>query len=478
VISSVLVPVSTGSGIVVLISSVYWRLRSRGLGVGYWRIKGKDARRGHRDAAYVRRTWKPLAWQLKLYQKYTKPGRSQLKSGTGAVKPPRIKYPKLKRISSDKFGVTVEFELVPTVKLKDFRDSTEDLTNYWHMVRVSADQPESNLVRVRAVHRDPLIVKTLAVPTGEPETLRYYPAGPDEFGQIARIRLHHSSGIGVSGLPTFGKTSFIMGLITYLAPSASVAFLIADGKTSTGYEGDYMDVAPRALSVIGDDLFTFNMWIKQLNMLRRMRSSTIRQALGVRNFWEVGPTPEWPMIMPIIDEAHTYFEQVPAFGNPELIAHNQLAGDNAYQAADLVRKCQSVGIVPVFATQKETSDAMPTMLRDNLTTGVCFAVRTDEAAQAALGRAIRSHPDANPVNYQSEDYIGVATMMAVNRPGFVRFRSPYCRESVAADICERYAHLVQPSTCPGITIGQDHRAILAASGASDLLDIWQANGKS
>lgn len=472
-VTSTLLPIVAGTTGIVTFSGTYWTLHIHGLGVRYWRIRSADARRSHRDAAYVRRTWKQIARFLGLYLKDSRPGRRAANSPSGGnrANAPKIRYPKVKRITSDEFGVTADIKLVPSVKLKDFRDATEDLANYWEMVRVTAEQPESNMVRVRAVRRDPLMTKTIAVFPDQPRSLRYYPAGLDDFGRPADIRIHHGSGLSVFGLPTYGKTSSILGLVTYFAPSESVVFLIADGKTTTGYEGDYMDVAPRALSLIGDDPYTFNAWIKQINRIRRMRSSTIRQALGTRNFWDIGPTPEWPLIFPIIDECHTFFDQVSASGNSDLQSHNAVNADNAYQVADLIRKCQSVGIFPVLATQKGTTDAIPSMIRDNLSASVCFAVKTDEAAQAALGKGIRAQPDANPVNYQSEDYIGVATMLAANRPGYVRFRSPYCREAVAADVCERTAHLVRPEVCPGIDIGQAHRAILAADDPSGLLDI-------
>jgi hypothetical protein len=45
--------------------------------------------------------------------------------------------------------------------------------------------------------------------------------------------------------------------------------------------------------------------------LRRRRAAVIRDpeyagGMGVRNFWTVGPTETWPLVVLIIDEAHTY----------------------------------------------------------------------------------------------------------------------------------------------------------------------------
>lgn len=452
----------------------YLTAQSYGLGAKYWTLKDPDERRAHRDAARVRRTWRRLARHLKLYLKDDMPTvRQALMTNDTRASEPTIKTPKIKHVETDSYGLTIDFDLVAGVKLKHFQDAAEDLANYWRMTRVACFQPESNRVRVRAVRRDPLATPLLMTAPRQVRSLRYYTAGVDEYGQAARVRLHNASGLGVYGLPTYGKTSFILGLITWLAQSPAVQFLIADGKVETGHEGDYLDVAPRALSVIGDDLETFNTWIKQINAFARMRSSTIRQTLGVKNVWdlEFGPTPEWPLIPVIIDEGHTFFEIIRDGGDPKLKARNKLAAENAHEVAELVKKRRSAGIWPIIATQKGTGDAIPTMIRDNLSASICFAVKTNAAAEAALGEGIKEHPDANPVQYQAEEYIGVASMVAERRAGFTRFRSPLCREAIAAAICDQTAELVAPQAVPGLTVGMDHLAQLPAGASTALLQL-------
>lgn len=461
-VTSTVLPIAASTGSVVLSGSAYWTLRMYGFGVRYWRLHNRDARRAHRDAAYVRRHWRPILRDLRLVLKTTRTTRNASAQQSVA----QLKYPKLKRIRSDDYGIIAKVELVPRVKLGDFQDKAEDLANYWRMIRVTATQLEPNVLEVRAVRRDPLLVKTLAVFPDMPKTLRYYPAGVDDFGMPVNLRLHSSSGIGVFGMPRFGKTSFILGLITYFAPSDSVAFLIADGKSTGGCDADYMDVAPRAHSVIGNDPLVFNQWAKQIEMVRRMRAATMRQARGVRNFWDAGPSPEWPLIMPIIDECHNFFDIIPAGGNPDMTFRNGIAAENAHLVANIVRMGPSAGILPVLTTQKSTSDGIPTMIRDNLHSKICYAVATDEAVHAALGKMINRFPEANPINFQHEDYIGVATMMMPDRPGYMRVRTPFCRDQVAAAVCERTAHLVRPSALPGLTVGQFHLALPEGDVAS------------
>lgn len=438
----------------------YWTLHRYGLGVRYFRLPDADHRRAHRDAARIRRGWKPLAADLKLYIKSTTPSRAGMARGNAEGRT-KLKVPKIKKVSTDRYGVTVEFKLVPRIRLEHFQGAAEDLSNHWGMIRVDAEQTRANHVTVRAVRRDPLTDPTEFDPTpADKIDLRRYVGGIDGFGRPAGIRLHHGSGMCVYGLPNTGKTSFMLGLISHFAPSPSVVFLIADGKSLTGCDGDYMDVAPRALSVIGNDPETFNYWIKEVALFRAMRASTMRQALGVRNFWDAGPTPEWPLVFVLIDECHVFFEQTTANGDPETARRNALAASNVHECANLVRMCQNVGIIPIFTTQKGTADAVPTMISHNAHASVCFAVKTSEAATAALREPIMKYPGVNPMNFQGEQYVGVATTYAENRAGYTQFRSPYCRDEIAARICGETARLVRPEVCPGLMVGQAHREML------------------
>lgn len=450
----------------------YLGLQTAGFGVSYWQIKDPELRRTHRDAARVRRTWMRLARYLGLSLRDDIPTmREAMFSDRNRAQQPKIKVPRIRKIDNDVFGLTIDFAALPGVGLEEFTKKADHLANYWRMTRVSAHQPEPGLIRVRAVRRDPLSIKLAVGTPRNPGRLDYFPAGLDEYGEIVKLRLKNSSGIGVYGLPGYGKTSFILGMISYLALSPAVQFIVADGKVETGLEGDYQDVADRCAVIIGDDMATFNALLKQLTAFRRMRSSTIRQALGTPNVWDVGPSADWPLIIVVIDECHTYFQQVKDGGNPELKKRNAMAAENVLLVEELGKKGRSVGIIPVPATQKSTGDAIPTQIRDVMTTAISFAVRTEEAAVAALGADIKNWPDAHPLTFQSEEYVGVASMVAEGRPGFTRFRSPHCRPAVAAAITQQAAHLVESESLSGVTIGQSHRAIAPGTAAALLPDM-------
>lgn len=467
------------TGTLALTLGLYLTLQNFGLGLRYWQLKTADERQAHRDAARIRRTWPRLMRNLGLSLTDHMPRLADSITGrkvneSGRLVRPRIHLPRMTNIEIDTFGITATIRLVPTVGLEHFEKHADQLANFWGMVRVHVIQQEPNKILMRAVRRDPLTLPLTVSTPRAPRDLRYYPAGLDEFGKVARVRLHHGSGIGVYGLPTYGKSSFILGLISYFAMSDRVQFLVADGKVETGHEGDYYDVAPRALSIIGSDVLTFNEWIKQVNSFRAWRAGVIRQALGTKDFWEVGPTPEWPLIFVIIDEAHSFFDQVKTTSkNTDLVNQNTKAAENAHEVAKFVRLCRSVGMELVISTQKGTSDAIPTQIRDNLHASISFAVKTDEAAIAALGQNIRDYPDANPTNYQAEQYIGVASMVAERRKGFVRMRTPLCKGAIAAAVCDQSAHLVRPMK--GVSVGLGHRALAPASPAALLPDTKDAH---
>lgn len=246
----------------------------------------------------------------------------------------------------------------------------------------------------------------------------------------------------MAGLPGYGKTSLINRLICDCAPAPEIQFAVADGKVSAAHEGDYADVIGRLFAFVGDDLEEANALFKRLVKLRRERSASIKRVLGVKNMWQVGPSEKWPLVMLIIDEAHTYFRDYKG-NDPATKKLAALAAENARLVEDLVKKGRSVGMAVLLATQKSTGDALPTFIRDVCPVGLSFAQKTAEASVAALGDDIRNWPDANPVNLQDPTYVGVASMALQGRPGFTRIRTPYVDDAHAAEIAAATAHLTR-----------------------------------
>jgi len=396
------------------------------------------------QAARIRRRWPRLARNLGLVLVDRTTSRLPMSKVAAAGKP-RYVVPKM-RVRPDQYGVIVDARTVPGVGLQEWQKAACYLADEWRAVRVAVTQPKPGRIRVRAVRRDPLTTQTRYAPDPEtltaPNDLSSVPIGTDEYAEPVSIRLSGVSGIGIYGLPGYGKTSLINGLITRLSPHPAVQFIGLDGKTSEPEEGDYGDVAERFALLVGDDLEQANKVLGELVEFRRARARSIRTLLGVKNVWHVGFTPDWPLLLIIIDEAHTYFSQVKDGGDRVLRARNALAAQNVLYVEDLIKKGRSVGIITILATQKGTGDAIPTQIRDVCAVSLAFACRTIEAAVAALGEDIRQYPEANPVALQDPAYIGVASMVVQGRPGFTRVRIPYVPEEIAAAVATRHRELV------------------------------------
>lgn len=349
----------------------------------------------------------------------------------------RVRYPRL-RIRSDRYGVTVRTKTLPGLGLEEWQRAARHLADAWGCVRVAVTRPRPGRIQIRAVRIDPLTETLTWVPDGSaPGDLRRVELGVDEYAAPVHLRLDGVSGVGIYGLPGYGKTSLVLGLISRLAPSPAVQLAVIDGKGG----GDYEDLAPRLFMLTGDDLEAANLALRRLVELRERRAAVIRRALGVRNLWQVGPSPAWPLVVVILDEAHTLFAQVKDGGDKDLKRRNALTAQNAILVEDLVRKGRSVGILTILTTQKGTGDAIPTSIRDVCAVSASFAARTDEAAVAALGADIRQHPEASPVALQDPAYIGVAVMAVAGRPGFTRVRCPLVEDADVARICEETAGL-------------------------------------
>jgi S-DNA-T family DNA segregation ATPase FtsK/SpoIIIE len=380
-------------------------------------------------------TWRTLARQLDLVTRDRTPEHSRVLDSKQAGKSRRSIRTPMIFPTADRYGVKVTLRTTPGVGLVEVQDAARHLADAWRSVRVAVTQPRPGWLHIRAVRLDPLteVTELDAVP-GPLNDLALIPIGVDEYAEPVALRLKGISGIGVYGLPGYGKTSLINGVICRLAALPVVHFIVFDGKLDEPLQGDYGDVADRLLYLGGDDLEEANRVLGLLVEHRKDRARRIRAELGVKDIWKApaGFTPEWPLLLVIIDEAHTYFSQVKDGGDRDRKARNAKAAQNVDYVEDLVKKGRAVGIITVVATQKGTGDAIPTMIRDVCTVSLCFAVKTIESAVAALGEDIREWPDVSPVALQDPVYIGVATMKVIGRAGFTRVRMPWVPDEIVA----------------------------------------------
>ena len=135
--------------------------------------------------------------------------------------------------------------------------------------------------------------------------------------------------------------------------------------------------------------------LREVHRLMLHRQGAIAQVLGVSDAWHLGPSRSWPLVLVVIDEAHTFFHERKGT-SPEVKAHNAVVAELSRLVEELVRKGRNVAIAVMLLTQRATGDAIPTRIRDNCQVAISFATRTLDGAVAALGEEIRQHPDASP----------------------------------------------------------------------------------
>ena len=184
--------------------------------------------------------------------------------------------------------MTATVSAIAGAGLADYQRAAGYLADTWGCVTVRAEQQGPGLIRLRGLHRDPL----LAPGSGRP--FRYRPAsltswwlGWAEDSRPVMVRLAEVSGIVVAGLAGFGKTMLVAHQLGQLAPSPAVQFVLVDGKGGP----DYDRLVPRAWLATKDDLTDVRDVLRRVHRLMVDRQGAIAQVLGVTDAWHLGPSP-------------------------------------------------------------------------------------------------------------------------------------------------------------------------------------------
>ncbi|MFC0098387.1 FtsK/SpoIIIE domain-containing protein [Micromonospora marina] len=342
-------------------------------------------------------------------------------------------------VAAERWGVRVDASTVGRLGVEEFTQAAGHLADVWRVPLVRVAQVRPGLVRIRALMHDPLTEPaTWAESADAGSDPAVWVAGVDADGQPVTIRSAGVSGVVVAGLAGYGKTSFLNARFCQLAPSSAVQFVLIDGKGGP----DYDDLFTRAWLSAKDDPEQVRDHLARVRELMVARQHAIRAVLGVKNVWHVGPSASWPLIVAVIDEAHTFLNETKGT-DAQSKRLDTLARETARLVEELIRKGRNVGIQVILATQKATGDAIPTKIRDNCQVAISFAQRTSEAATAVLGSDITAAPDEHPRRLQDPAYVGVASMVAQGRPGFTLVRTPYVPDATADAIATATAHLVR-----------------------------------
>jgi S-DNA-T family DNA segregation ATPase FtsK/SpoIIIE len=226
-------------------------------------------------------------------------------------------------IALDGQGVTATVAAIAGAGLTDYQKAATYLADTWGCISVRADQQGPGLIRLRGLHHDPLLAPArIDLPGTAPASLTSWWLGWAEDGTAVYVRLAEVSGMVVAGLAGFGKTMLVAHLLGQLAPSPAVQFVLIDGKGGP----DYDRLIPRAWLAAKDDLPQVRDVLRAVHRLMVGRQGAIASVLGVTDAWHLGPSPSWPLVIVIIDEAHTFFHDRKGT-SPEVKAHNALVAE-------------------------------------------------------------------------------------------------------------------------------------------------------
>ena len=160
------------------------------------------------------------------------------------------RFPTAEFVADDQ-GVTATVAAIAGAGLADYQRAAGYLADTWGCVTVRAEQQGPGLIRLRGLHRDPLLAPARVDLSGmAPASLDSWWLGWAEDSQPVMVRLAEVSGMVVAGLAGFGKTMLVAHLLGQLAPSPAVQFVLVDGKGGP----DYDRLFPRAWLSAKDDL--------------------------------------------------------------------------------------------------------------------------------------------------------------------------------------------------------------------------------
>src|ERR1022692_4327508 len=410
------------------------------------------ARRNMPRTLLVRIRWRWLMRNLGL-SKVDQHARDKAAANGGTTRKPAIHHPKVRSLRADHYGFVAKVKTVPGTGRKAFEDNAEHIANAFRCERVRISQPKPGRLIVRGLRTDPLAARF--GPEGAPQGTYEHPAparpylGLSEWAERRYLSLAGQTGIVIGGQPGRGKSSLIGSLLCQWAPSPLVQLAAADGKGSADME----DWHPRMWMHVDDVLEAAVGLLEDCHALMRARLGCVVQATGAKNSWHVGPTEAWPLVIVILDECQQYLDVASYKGDKEREA---LSRRCVTLTAELIRKGRSAMMVTILATQKPTTDSIPSTCSANAGISLCFGVKTIEAAAAVLGPDIREYGSVSPVGLRDDSMVGVLTStLATGQDPFTRVRVPGFSEVEIASRAAASAHLRRDprATLPGVGEG-------------------------
>jgi DNA segregation ATPase FtsK/SpoIIIE, S-DNA-T family len=205
-----------------------------------------------------------------------------------------------------------------------------------------------------------------APPPDEPSLWEPVHLGTDMFGNPVRVTLA-SRALLLGGLPDAGKSNGVAQVVGHAALCPDVALWLFDGK-----ETELCFWEPLADRVIGHDPDAAVDAIGELQALVDARLATVKAA-GMR---KITRESGHGFVLVVVDELALY---TATYGEP--VQQRRFAAG----LRDVVARGRAVGVIVVAATQRPSSDVVPTSLRDLFAYRWALACANDASSDIVLG---------------------------------------------------------------------------------------------
>ncbi|MFC0005521.1 FtsK/SpoIIIE domain-containing protein [Micromonospora siamensis] len=190
--------------------------------------------------------------------------------------------------------------------------------------------------------------------------------GIDEFGQPVYLPMIYRN-ILIGGEPGAGKSSLLNTIVGHAALCPDVRLCLLDGKqVELGLWEDACDV------FVGPDLHHANRTLRRVQTVMDNRYTFLKS----RRRRKIGPNDVFGQILVACDEI-AYFSATAGEKKDQELFHALLR--------DIVARGRAVGIIVAAATQRPSSDIIPTSLRDIFAWRFAGRCTTDVSSDIVLG---------------------------------------------------------------------------------------------
>lgn len=288
------------------------------------------------------------------------------------------RLPRVTRVRTTPVGERVHLAVRPgqSAELLDARVEELRAAVRARDVRITKDPDRSHRVLMDVIRRDPLASTANVSWLGHnTDTLSMWDRvhlGTTETGEPLWLSLVERS-LLAGGEPGSGKSSLLNVVATHAAKSPDAHLVLIDPN-----EVQFGPWRHRALAYASDDPVEALDVLELVRAEIRRRLNLLKTLPGVvrKVTHDIATTHGLPLWVLIIDELAFHTSVV---GTP--------AQRNAFNTAarDIVARCRAAGIIPLMATQRPTSDVVPTSLRDLFSLRCAFRTTTTTSSDVILG---------------------------------------------------------------------------------------------